>query len=178
MENQKSFNYKDRKYKVMPYDSEWQKRFSKEALTIRNIFGEDIRIEHIGSTAVEGMEAKPCIDVLVILKDLEIVKEHISDMENVGYIYRGAFVRDDALLFARIEDNALLANIHFFPEGHLHIKEMIIVRDYLRSHPDEVLKYSDLKKRLYEEYPDDYAGYRKEKDEYMEKLMERAEGDV
>ena len=43
--------------------------------------------------------------------------EHIFDMENAGYVYRGAFVRDDALLFARIEDNALKANIHFFPSG-------------------------------------------------------------
>lgn len=174
MDNQKSFDYKDRKYNVMPYDPAWQTRFTAEAETIRKIFGDDIRIEHIGSTSVPDMEGKPCIDVLVIPKDLEIVKAHIADMENAGYIYRGAFVRDDALLFARMEDSSLKANIHFFPEGHSHIPQMLMIRDYLRSHPDEVTGYSNLKKQLYEQHPNDYAKYRKEKDAYMAELIERA----
>jgi GrpB-like predicted nucleotidyltransferase (UPF0157 family) len=173
MQNQKSFDYKDRKYNVVNYDINWQKIFTNESEVIRNIFGKDIHIEHIGSTSVIGMEGKPCIDILVIPKNLEIVKEHISDMENVGYTYRGAFVRDDALLFARIEDNALKANIHFYPEGHQQIPEMLAIRDYLRNHPEEVFEYSKLKKNLYEQYPNDYAQYRKAKDEYMEKLIQR-----
>lgn len=174
MDSQKSFDYKDRKYSVMPYDPAWQTRFFTEAEAIRKIFGADINIEHIGSTSVPGMEGKPCIDILVIPKDLEIVKARVADMENAGYIYRGAFVRDDALLFARIEDNSLKASIHFFPEGHSNIPQMLMIRDYLRSHPDEVAGYSNLKKRLYEQYPNDYAEYRKEKDAYMAKLIDRA----
>ncbi len=174
MKNQKSFDYKDRKYDVVAYDASWQKRFTDEAGIIRNIFGKDIRIEHVGSTSVPGMEGKPCIDVLVILENLEVVKKHIADMENVGYTYRGAFVRDDALLFAKIEDNVLKANIHFFPEGHPHIQDMLMLRDYLRNNPKEVSEYSTLKRDLYTQYPNDYAEYRKAKDEYMEKLKERA----
>ena len=51
---------------------------------------------------------------------------------------------------------------------------MISVRNYLSSHPEEGKKYSDLKKKLYTEYPDDYGNYRKYKDEYMKKLINRA----
>lgn len=174
MKIQKSFDYKYRKYSVVQYDVAWQKIFTDEAEKIKSIFGNNIPIEHVGSTAVPGMEGKSCIDILVIPKDLEIVKKHISEMENAGYLYRGAFVKDDAFLFAKIEDNTLQANIHFFPKGHPHIAEMLAVRDYLRNNPKEVSAYSELKKKLYEQYPNDYDKYRKAKDEYMAKLIGRA----
>ena len=172
MQNQ-SFEYKDRKYNVCSYDINWQKRFSNEEKIIRNIFGNNVLIEHVGSTSVIGMEGKPCIDILVVPKNLEIVKTHISDMENAGYAYRGFFVSNDALLFTRVKDSNTETNIHFFPEGHPHIIEMLTLRDYLRSSKEEALNYSNLKKRLYEKYPNDYGEYRKEKDEYMEGLKER-----
>ena len=167
MKNTKSFGYKDRKYDVVAYDPNWQKRFLDESNIIRKIFGNEIKIEHVGSTSVVGMEGKPCIDILVIPKSLEVAKEQISDMENVGYFCRGAFIRENTLLFTRVKDNNIETNIHFLPEGDPHIKEMLALRDYLRNHSEEVSKYSELKKKLYEKYPNDYAGYRKEKDEYM-----------
>ena len=173
MKNTKSFDYKDRKYDVVAYDSNWLKRFLDESKIIRKIFGNEIQIEHVGSTSVVGMEGKSCIDILVIPKNLELVKERISDMESVGYLYRGTFIGDNALLFTRIKDGAIETNIHFLPVGHMHINNMLTLRDYLRSHPKEVREYSELKKKLYEKYPNDYAMYRKEKDEYMEKLKER-----
>ena len=173
MKKEKLFDYKDRKYNVVAYDTDWQKKFLNEAQTIGKIFGSDVQIEHIGSTSVPGMNGKPCIDILVISKDLKIVKEHISDMENVGYSYRGVFVSKDALLFTKIKNNAVEENVHFLPEGHPHIKEMLSLRDYLRNNPDEVSQYSELKKTLKEKYPNDYAQYRKEKDEYMKNLKDR-----
>ena len=174
MQNQKTFDYKDREYDVVPYDTNWQKRFATEAEAIMNIFGNDIQIEHVGSTSVRGMNGKPCIDVLVITKNLEIVKEHVKDMENAGYVFRGAYISDDALLFSRARNNVIETNVHFLPEGNQHIEEMLSLRDYLRNHPEEVSEYSELKKNIYEKYPNDYAGYRKEKDAYMEKLKDRA----
>lgn len=167
------FDYKDRKYDIVAYDINWKKKFSAESEIIRKIFGSDVQIEHIGSTSVVGMEGKPCIDILVIIENLEIVKGHISDMENVGYLYRGSFIADNSLLFTRIKNNNIETNVHFFPEGHPHIKEMLTLRDYLRSHPEEVSEYSKLKKELYKKYPNDYVEYREAKDEYMKGLKER-----
>jgi GrpB-like predicted nucleotidyltransferase (UPF0157 family) len=165
--------YKDRKYDVVSYDSNWPKQFESYAAKIKKIF-KDVQIEHIGSTSVPGMDGKVCIDLLVIVKDLKTVEARIGDMEQAGFEYAGRFVREDALLFRIAKDNALLANVHFFPIGHPHNKEMIDLRDYLRSHPEEVVAYSNLKKELYSKYPNDYASYRKHKDEYMGGLTKRA----
>lgn len=165
-------DYGRRNYIVIPYDTNWQNLFEEKKQQIKNIFG-DIRIEHIGSTAVEGMYGKPCIDILVLLDNLEVVQSKVSEMENLGYIYAGAFVMKDALLFREIRNDEVFANIHFFPLNHPHVKEMLTLRDYLRNNKSEVEAYSSLKKNLYEKYPTDYANYRKEKDSYMLELLKR-----
>lgn len=166
-------SYKDRKYDVVPYDQSWPSQFENHASKIRKIFGENIQIEHIGSTSVPGMDGKPCIDVLVMIKDLKIVEDHVSDMEEVGFEYAGQFVMENSRLFRVMKDNTLLANIHFFPIGHPHNGEMIDLRNYLRAHPEEVKSYSELKNELYVKYSNDYASYRKYKDEYMAELKKR-----
>ncbi|MEI7810746.1 MAG: GrpB family protein [bacterium] len=174
MKKKESFDYKDRKYDVVACDPNWQTRFNDEARIIKEIFGSEIRIEHVGSTSVEGMEGKPCIDILVILNDLSVIKDHISEMENVGYLYRGSYVSDDSFLFTKVKDNIIETNVHFFREGHQHVKEMLTLRDYLRNNPKEISEYSQLKRDLYKKYSNNYKEYRKEKDEYMQKLNERA----
>ncbi len=165
----KKHSYKDRKYDVVPYDPHWPKRFGGIKTKLDVIFG-SVQIEHIGSTSVPGMAGKPCIDVLVIVSDLQVVENHVSDMEQAGFEYAGPFVTDDSRLFRIMKDNVLLANIHFFPVGHPHNKEMLDLRNYLQSHPEEVEVYSNLKNDLYSKYQNDYASYRKYKDEYMNDL--------
>jgi len=172
--NENKHTYKDRKYNVVPYDSQWPHQFELYANKIKNIFGNTIQIEHIGSTAVPGMSGKSCIDVLVIVKNLETVGEHLKEMEQAGFEDAGQFVMKNSRLFRIMQDNSLLANIHFFPKGHPHNEEMINVRDYLRSSPNEVAAYSAMKSELYTKYSGDYAAYRKYKDEYMDALIKRA----
>jgi len=173
MKDKQSASYDRRKYIIIPYNVNWKKLFEEEAQKIKNIFG-DICIEHIGSTSVEGMAGKPCLDFLIIPKNLDIVIKKITEMENIGYSYAGEYVTKGALLFRKMKDNTILANVHFFPENHIHIKDMLIVRDYLRSHKEEVEAYSNLKNKLFNKYPNDYANYRKEKDLYMVELVKRA----
>lgn len=171
--NKNKDSYKTRKYSLLPYDPKWQTQFESYKAIIKNIFG-DVRIEHIGSTAVPGMSGKPCIDLLVIVKDLKVVESHTGDMQRDGFEFAGLFVMKDSLLFRIMKDDTLLTNVHFFLEGHPHNKEMIDLRDYLRSHQDEMKAYSEIKQDLYEKYPTDYASYRERKDKYMANLMERA----
>lgn len=165
-------SYSTRKYGVVSYDPNWIQRFEELKQKLQSLFV-DARIEHIGSTSVPGMSGKECIDVLVIVNNIQGVEDHVAEMEELGFIYAGEFVMKDSRLFRIMEDNRLLANVHFFPVDHPHIREMLEMRDYLRSHPEEVDAYSKLKQELYAKYPDNYASYRKEKDEYMDKLKER-----
>ncbi|MDO8582419.1 MAG: GrpB family protein [bacterium] len=164
--------YKDRKYGVVPYDPAWPERFEEYAAKIRGIF-KGVRIEHIGSTSVVGMSGKPCIDVLVMVDDLQAVDAHVAEMEQAGFEYAGEFVMANSRLFRVMQDTTQLANIHFFPVGHPHNDAMLSLRDYLRAHPEEVSAYTAIKKELCVKYPDDYAMYRKYKDEYMEEMKKR-----
>lgn len=165
--------YRDRKYDVVPYDVNWPSQFEMYASKIKEVFGSNIQVEHIGSTSVPGMSGKPCIDILVVINDLKTVEDRVGEMQEKGFEYAGQFVMKDSRLFRVTKDSALLANIHFFPIGHPHNEEMISLRDYLRAHPEEVTAYSNIKDELYSRYPNDYATYRKHKDEYMDDLVKR-----
>jgi GrpB-like predicted nucleotidyltransferase (UPF0157 family) len=174
MKTDHNHTYRDRTYHVGPYDPNWVRQFEAYGLNIRTILGDDLRIEHIGSTAVPGMSGKPCVDVLVIVKNLNFVKENIRRLEDMGFISAGAFVMENSLLFRQMDGNTVLANIHFFPNGHPHIEDMLTLRDYLRTHPNKAKAYAEFKEELYVRQKKDYAAYRKEKDAYMENMKKRA----
>lgn len=168
----KDHPHKDRKYNVVAYNPAWPRQFDLYATKIKNIFG-DVQIEHIGSTSVPDMVGKSCIDILVVVGNLRVVEDHINEVVKAGFEYAGQFVMEGSRLFRIIKDNELLVNIHFFQNGHPHIKEMLCLRNYLRTHSEEVKKYSKTKAELWRKYPNDYGLYRKYKDEYMDKLKRR-----
>jgi GrpB-like predicted nucleotidyltransferase (UPF0157 family) len=146
-----------------------------EADILKSIMKDDaLAIEHIGSTAVEGLAGKPTIDVLVIVENSALVDKHLPEMIAAGYRDLGEYVLPETRLFVREEDNTRLVNVHFFLQGHPHIEEMILVREHLRNHPEEVKQYSELKQRLYQGHPDNYGAYREVKDAYMKELLKRA----
>lgn len=166
--------YKDRQYHVQSYDPAWPKQFEIEAKTIKDIFGEDaVAIEHIGSTAVPGMDGKPTIDILVLVNNLAVADKHAGAMKSVGYEHLLGYVLPDSVLFRHIKENVLLSNVHIFTKEHPHVLEMLSLRDYLRSHPEEARAYSNIKRELFEKYPNDYVTYRKLKDAYMAELKVR-----
>jgi len=167
--------YKDRKYDVVPYDRNWPNEFESAAAKIKTVFNDDATdIQHIGSTAVPGMDGKPVIDILVIVNNIAVADTHRVEMEAIGYTYAGEFVLPGSVLFRKMNGTTVLSNVHIFPQQHPHVQEMLRLRDYLRGNPGEVKDYSQLKQKLYEKYKNDYAQYRKYKDEYMETLKQRA----
>lgn len=169
-------NYKDRKYEILPYDPTWVESFLKEATIVRAIFADKARsIEHIGSTSVPGLAGKPTIDILVTVEDISVVDGFNKHMEAAGYHVLGEYVTKGARLFVREQDNVRLCNIHVFQQDHPHVKEMLQLRDYFRTHQDVVQEYSELKLDLAKKYPNDYGLYRKFKDEWMNALKEKVE---
>ncbi len=164
-------SYKDRKYHIEEYNPSWADEFIRDKKLLSNIWKEDaVAIEHIGSTSVPGMRGKPTIDILILVNDLNVISKHIKDMQNAGYESIPALITPDSHLFRKMHDNVLLSNVHVFQKGHPHVREMLALRDYLRTHSETVKEYSEIKQKLALAYPNDYAQYRKEKDEYMNKL--------
>ena len=167
-------NYKNRKYEVVSYDPAWVDKFANEARILHSLFtDETISIEHIGSTSVPGLAGKPIIDILIIVEDISIADQLKEKMEIAGYNALGEYVTEGARLFVRESGDARKYNIHVFQKNNYHVKEMLQLRNYFRTHQDAVREYSELKFDLAKKYPNDYEQYRKFKYEWMEKLKEK-----
>lgn len=166
---------KDRKYTVLPYQPNWSSDFQAIKEQLASVFGDQaLDIMHVGSTAIEGMSGKPTIDVLVIVNDIASVDGLNKAMTTLGYEALGGYVTPKGRLFAKEEDHERLVNVHCFERGHPNAHEMMIMRDFLLTHPDEVKAYADLKLDLYSKHPNDYVAYRAVKDPYLAEMKVRA----
>lgn len=174
--NMKKKEYKKRRYTIESYNPEYKKRFESEREFFCPIFSEKaVFIEHIGSTAVPGLAGKPIIDMLIAVKKIEIADVLLETIENIGYKSLGDYINKGSRLFVKEVDGVRLMNVHIFEIKHPHVKEMLGLRDYFRSHPSVVEEYSRLKFDLVDKYPDEYDLYRKHKDEWITKLIKSIE---
>ena len=150
---------------VSPYDSNWKTDFEKIKYEIENVIGDVIiGIEHVGSTAVEGMSAKPCIDIDVIIRDYSVFDDIAKKLETIGYIHEGDLGIKDREAF-RYTDKPHLQNHHLYvcPQYSAELHRHIRFRDFLRNNPESVKKYSAVKEKAAELFPDNidkYIGYK------------------
>ena len=146
---------------VLPYDENWAiefERIKKELLNVLDNYV--IAIEHIGSTSIEGLAAKPIIDIDVIIKDynsFEMVKEKLSQ---IGYRHEGDLGVKDRQAF-KYDDKPHLMKHHLYvcPEYSEELKRHIAFRDYLRSNPEDRDWYGSVKLLAAKRYPEDINNY-------------------
>jgi GrpB-like predicted nucleotidyltransferase (UPF0157 family) len=129
---------------VVAYDPCWPERFENELRRLRQALGRRAgRIEHIGSTAVPGLAAKPIIDILVEMDDLEDDAGYGSSLEAAGYVLR---VREAGHRMFRTP--ARDVHVHIWPSGSEDVRRHLIFRDWLCSHPDDRQLYERTKREL------------------------------
>lgn len=163
-----------RKVGVRPYDERWIGRYEEEARLLRSIFGHElIELHHIGSTSVRGLAAKPVIDIMPIVKDIERIDRYDEKMRAAGYIPKGENGIPGRRYFQKGGD-ARTHHVHVYGEGSPEIKRHLAFRDYLRKHPDEAKQYGDLKTSLSERHPFDVASYIEGKERFAAELERRA----
>ena len=132
---------------VVPYNEQWKTDFEiiKQHLltTINDII---ISIEHIGSTSVEGLSAKPIIDIDIVIKDYSVFNTVVERLATLGYIHEGNLGIKDREAFD-YKGNADLPKHHLYvcPEFSAELQKHIVFRDYLRNNPEDMLKYSKVK---------------------------------
>lgn len=162
---------------VAEYNPLWTKMFEAEAMKIGNILGENcIEIHHIGSTSVVGLAAKPIIDIMPIVYNLEDVDKVATEFEKIGYEYMGEF-GISGRRYLRKGGDERTHQIHIFSvKSEYDIERHLAVRDYLRSHPAVCEQYSGLKKELANKYPYDIEGYCDGKEEFVKQLEREALG--
>ncbi len=129
------------------YDSDWPVQFERDAAHIRAVLGEQVRLlEHVGSTSVPGLAAKPIIDMVVAVRDSTDEAAYVPPMEAAGYVLR---IREPEWYEHRVlRGTDPAANIHVFTDGTPEIDRMLAFRDWLRSHDDDRLLYERTKRDL------------------------------
>lgn len=156
---------------VTEYNPLWIDMFEKETMEIKKILGENcVAIHHIGSTSVVGLAAKPIIDIMPIVHNLENVDKVASEFEKIGYEYMGEF-GISGRRYLRKGGDERTHHIHIFTENNTDdIERHLAVRDYLQTHKDICDKYAALKKELAKRFPYDNDGYCDGKEKFIRKL--------
>ena len=157
---------------VVPYDKAWKNAFEEIKIEIEAEIGDlIIGIEHVGSTSVEGMSAKPCIDLDVIIKDYSVFDTIVSKLETIGYIHEGDLGIKDREAF-KYSDKPHLKTHHLYvcPQYSEELHRHMSFRDYLRSHPEAVRKYSSVKETAARMFPEDIDKYIEYKTPCIEEL--------
>lgn len=161
---------------LVPHDPEWAGLFQKEKELLLSVFGDRIKaIEHIGSTAIPGILAKPIIDMNVAVDSIDDIGDFISKLPSFGYEY---------IPERRFSDR------QFFPKGlpemrthHLNLVEIasktgwgnpLLFRDYLRIHSEEREAYGKLKEELAAKYSDNRDEYTERKGVFVHRILELA----
>lgn len=165
-----------RPYSIEPYNEQWPIKFEIIKNELEKVFKDKaLRIEHVGSTSVPDMKAKPMIDVLMIVPSLKDLAAEKSQMEARGYIWQEDYIGPNTLVFVKQDDEGRKTeNIHACEIDSPKVDQFLVIRDYLRTHPDQVKEYEALKESLYTEFPDDYPSYRQGKNDFLEQLKTKA----
>lgn len=132
---------------VVPYSTQWPKMFASEAELIKHALGDNcLSIHHIGSTSVPGLSAKPFIDMLPVVRDIQAVDQATEAMESLGYAVKG----ENGIAFRRFfqKNNTLKTNVHVYQEGDPEIDRYLKFREWMCSHPEDAETYANLKQQL------------------------------
>lgn len=146
---------------VLAYDRHWKSAFDEIKKEIENTIGDlIIGIEHVGSTSVEGLSAKPCIDIDVVIKNYSIFDSVVSKLNTIGYSHVGDQGIKDREVF-KYSDKLHLQKHHLYvcPQQSEELHRHITFRDFLRSNPEAVKKYSLVKETAARLFPDDIDKY-------------------
>jgi GrpB-like predicted nucleotidyltransferase (UPF0157 family) len=159
--------------RLSDFSLEWAQMFQTEAQFLKTIFGgEIIRFEHFGSTSVQGMKAKPVIDMMAIVKDINSIDLFNEKMASIGYDVAGEWGIPGRRLFRKGGENRT-HHIHFYQNDNPQIERHLIFRDYLRVHPEEAARYSGFKEELAHRF-ENTSGYSPAKKAFVSEMEQRA----
>jgi GrpB-like predicted nucleotidyltransferase (UPF0157 family) len=158
---------------IVDYDSRWPELFECEARRIRSVLHDRaLQIEHVGSTSVPGLAAKPTIDLLVVVADSADESSYAPDLEAAGYVLR---IREPNWIEHRMfkgPDTDI--NLHVLSSGCPEIDRMLLFRDWLRENPADRELYLRAKQALAKKEWAEIQNYADAKTSVVEEIMSRA----
>jgi len=175
LKNKRNISKTDkRRVGIVSYNPNWKEIYKEESKKIKNVLSDIIiDIHHIGSTAIPGIKAKPVIDILVEVKDIEAVDRYNNKMEELGYEVMGEYGIPKRRFFRKGGNNRT-HHIHIFQVGNEEIERHINFKEYLIAHPDKVREYSKLKEKLTNKYTYDVENYTNGKSDFIKEIDRKA----
>ncbi|MEL6191701.1 MAG: GrpB family protein [Bacteroidota bacterium] len=163
-----------RTIEVLAYDPAWKERFALLAKDLRaSLRGKALRIDHVGSTSVVDMWAKPIVDIQISVHSLDLLEEFRLPLEQLGYIFR-ADNPDLTKRYFREKPGTTRTHIHVRQAGSYSEQEALLFRDYLRKQPEKAEKYSAFKQSLAVQHRDFPKRYVEEKAPFIHSMLMNA----
>jgi GrpB-like predicted nucleotidyltransferase (UPF0157 family) len=158
---------------IVPYDPLWPREFEAEADRIaRACEGLPLRLEHIGSTSVPGLSAKPVIDILAGVPVRAQRTPYIAALRQIGYEHKGAYGMPGRNYFRRGVPRT--HHVHMVAWSSELWREWLEFRDHLREHPETMREYDALKRELAAAFVDNKVGYTESKGPFIRSVLRRA----
>ncbi len=165
-----------RKIVVVPHDPHWGSVFAEEAQLLKKVFvGEAVRIHHIGSTAIPEIYAKPIIDILMEVHQIERVDAYNAVMIQLGYLPQGEGGIPGRRFFIKGNHDHRTHHLHVYAVNHPEIFHHLLFRDYLQAHPQQAQAYSQLKRELAQCFPFDIDSYIAGKEPFIKEILQQAQ---
>ena len=156
---------------LMPHNEAWETLYEQTRLEIQEILGDNIiDIQHVGSTAVAGIAAKPILDIAVSVRSAADL--NYDDMLARGYKFAGEAGVPGRFFFARYRDMDISTHhIHCYEPNNPDYLNQVAFRDFLNAHPEYAVQYNDLKQSLAAAYANDRETYTKEKAAFIRLIL-------
>lgn len=167
----------DEPVRIVAYDTSWPTRFDAEKALLRRAIGRWVTggINHVGSTAVPGLAAKPVIDILVGVNDLPSSRDCIAKLAELGYQY-APYRADEMHWLCKPNPSHRTHHLHLVPTGSQRYRDELAFREILRSRSDLAIEYVALKQALADDYAHDREGYTQAKAAFIEKALAEYRG--
>lgn len=164
----------DELIRLVPSDPEWRLRFAQERAALEEAIGGWIcgGIHHVGSTAVPGLEAKPIIDILVGVRDLETARACFAPLAKLEYLY-APYIPEEMHWFCKPDPARRTHHLHLVPAGSQRYRDELAFRDLLRTDPEIAERYAALKRALAERHRDNREGYTEAKGAFIRASLGR-----
>lgn len=152
----------------------WKESFEREKRKLKKTFGKfALNIQHVGSTAIPGILAKPIIDIGVVVPSLKQAKKYIKALKQMGYILKKED-RSDRLFFTKGSERKRTHYLHIGKVGSGYVEDMILFRDYLRKNKKAAASYDELKRRLSDKHRKRRDLYTAKKEKLVKSIVRKA----
>lgn len=165
----------DEPIRIVRYDPGWPAEFDRERGLLQRSIGKWVvgGIHHVGSTAVPGLDAKPILDILVGVEDLEASRACFEPLAELEYLY-APYLPEEMHWFCKPDPSHRTHHLHLVPRDSSRYRDELAFRDHLRANPEKARDYADLKHRLAARFERDREGYTDAKAGFIARILAEA----